>query len=252
MTNIHALASFLSRQPFVAVVFHDNKMMTSLFIHLTPSMLVYSFQWHAEEIREAWPSFFKLDMLDEVQIFPEDKGVFFWPGQGLGTVVGNACALYCIWFIPYMLWMISWGLDLTRTTRRWKGKDGQPLPTSKYDTAFHCIVRDGICEMIGPFFGRTPEESRRQQREGDYRIRDFLVIMSVHALAVWLATMIVAPACLQSKAIHAAMLWLIVIITVFRGAQQYVYWVTSMSSKAVQEEFAEILKEVEEDIKKDQ
>jgi Protein of unknown function (DUF2838) len=236
--------------PFVAMVFHDHKMMTSLFIHLTPSMLVYTFQWHADEIVQAWPNFFQLDV--QVTFFPPDKGPFFWPGQGLGTVAGNATALYFLWFLPYTAWMCAYGLDLTRKNRRRKGNDGLPLPTSPYDTAFHCIFRDGIHETIGPLFGRTPEESRRQQAEGDYRVKDFLIIMTVHAVSVWCATMIVASACLQSKAVHAALLWLIVVITVFRGAQQYVYWVTSMCSKAVQEEFAEILKEVEQDRKKGQ
>ncbi|CAB9530867.1 Conserved hypothetical protein [Seminavis robusta] len=233
--------------PFVAMVFHDNKMMTSLFIHATPPMLVYSFQWHAEEIVQAWPSFFRLEDVGpaEVTFFPPDKGPFFWPGQGLGTVAGNATALYCIWFIPYCTWMSCMGLDLTRKVRRKKGSDGLPLPTSKYDTAFHSIFRDGIHEGMGYYFGRSPEESRRQQTEGDYRTRDFLVIMIMHAICVWLATMMVAYVCLLSKKIHAALLWLIIVLTVFRGAQQYVYWVTSMSSKAVQEEFAEILKDVE-------
>ena len=235
--------------PFVAVVFHDNKMMTSLFIHLTPPMLVYSFQWHSEEIREAWPSFFKMDDVTAgnrgFEFFPE-HGPFFLPFQGLGTVAGNAAALYWIWYIPYMIWMITTGLDLTRKVRHKLDKDGIPLPTSKYDTAFHCILRDGICEQVGHLFGRSVEESRRQQREGDYEVRDFCVIMIVHAIAVWLATVTVAYVCLLDKKIHAAMLWLTVAITVFRGARQYVYWTTSMSSKAIKEEFAHILEEMHE------
>lgn len=232
--------------PFVAVVFHDNKMMTSLFIHLTPPMLVYTFQWHSEEILAAWPSFFKLDVVDQVSFYPE-QGPFFLPGQGLGTVAGNSTVLYFLWFIPYMLWMSIWGLDLTRKARRSRDANGLSLPTSKYDTAFHCVLRDGICEQVGGLFGRTLQESQRQQREGDYETTDFFVIMTVHATAVWLATMVVAYICLLDKRIHALLLWLIVVITVFRGAKQYVYWVTSMSSKAVQEEFAEILKDIKKE-----
>lgn len=241
------LLSATGAMPFVAMVFHDNKLMTSLFIHLTPSMLVYTFRWHADEISEHWPSFFKLDDLDQVTNFPE-QGPFFWPGQGLGTVAGNATILYFLWFVPYVTWMVTMGLDLTRKVRRKKGPDGLPLPTSKFDTPFHCILRDGVCEQIGSFFGRTPEESRRQQREGDYETKGFLILMVVHATSVMLATRIVAYACLQSKEINVACLWVIVIITVFRGAQQYVYWVTSMSSQAIQEEFAEILDEVKKEL----
>jgi len=229
--------------PFVAMVFHDNKMMTSLFIHLTPPFLVYTFLWHAEEILEAWPSFFKLDIVDRVVFFPE-QGPFFLPGQGLGTVAGNSMLLYILWFVPYVTWMSIWGLDLTRKVRRRTCENGLPLPTSSYDTPFHCVLRDGICEQVGHLFGRSSEESRRQQQDGDYETRDFIVLMTMHATGIWLATVTVAYACLSNKKIHATLLWFIVVITVFRGANKYVYWVTSMSSRAVQEEFAEILKDV--------
>ena len=56
--------------------------------------------------------------------------------------------------------------------------------------------------------------------------------------------MFVAFSCLSNKYVHAALLWIIVVLTVWRGADQYVYWVTSMSSSALQEEFKEILEEV--------
>lgn len=230
--------------PFVAVVFHDHLLMTSLFIHLTPPMLVYTFQWHSDEILEAWPTFFKLDMVDRVVFFPE-QGPLFLPGQGLGTVAGNATALYFLWWIPYVAWMSVWGLDLTRKVRRRKSRDGLPLPTSKYDTAFHCVLRDGMCEQFGSLLGRSLEESRRQQRDGDYETSDFFFIMTIHATAVWLGTVVLAYVCLLDKRLHAALIWLIVVISVIRGARKYVFWVTTMSSTAVQEEFAEILKDVE-------
>lgn len=233
--------------PFVAVVFHDNKLMTSLFIHLTPAMLVYTFYWHADAIVERWPSLFPSleEFNDNMHFFPRGRrGPFFLPFQGLGTIAGNANTLYWLWFVPYVTWMCIWGLDLTRTNRRRKDKDGLPLPTSMYDTAYHSIFRGGVNESLGRFFGRTPQESQRQQREGDYRPRDFMVIMCLHAVCVWLATMAVAYACLSNKTIHAALLWLIVVITVWRGAHQYVFWVTSMSSAALREEYKEILEEV--------
>jgi hypothetical protein len=230
--------------PFVAMVFHDNRLMTSLFIHLTPPMLVYTFHWHADEIVEAWPSFFKLDVIDRVSFFPE-QGPFFWPGQGLNTVAGNAMALYFLWFIPYVSWMVLMGLDLTRAQRRKRDPQGNPLPRSKYDTAFHSILRDGMNETIGQVcWGRSVEESRRQAVEGDYEVRDFLVIMVAHAMCCWMATTVVAYACLLDKRIHALFLWLIIVITVVRGAQRYVFWVTSMSSRAVLDEFAEVLQEL--------
>mmetsp|Transcript_9383 Transcript_9383/g.23539 ORF Transcript_9383/g.23539 Transcript_9383/m.23539 type:complete len:494 (-) Transcript_9383:266-1747(-) len=240
------LAGATAAMPFVAVVFHDSKLMTSLFIHLTPALLCYTFRWHADAIIRSWPRLFPTlhDFSDDLEFFPDGKGLVYLPFQGIGSVAGNSYLLYFLWFVPYVSWMCFWGLDLTRTNRRWKGKDGLPLPTSIYDTAYHSIFRDGLNESIGGFFGRSPEESRRQQREGDYKIRDFCVIMCLHALSVWTTTMFVAFSCLSNKLVHAALLWVIVVLTVWRGADQYVYWVTSMSSSALQEEFKEILEEV--------
>ena len=88
---------------------------------------------------------------------------------------------------------------------------------------------------------------RRESREPSclgIHCLDFIIIMMAHVLACWSSTMLAAYICLSDKRLHAAMLWIIVMICVFRGAQQYVSWVTSMTSKAVEEEFAELLEEL--------
>lgn len=66
--------------PFVACLFHDVNTMTGLFIHLMPPMVMYTFMWHSNEIRSAWPSIFHLTYMEKVHYFPE-SGPFFVPGS---------------------------------------------------------------------------------------------------------------------------------------------------------------------------
>ena len=67
--------------PFVACLFHDVSTMTGLFIHIMPPMVMYTFKWKGDLIREAWPDVFHLSYLDNLHYFPED-GMLFVPGSG--------------------------------------------------------------------------------------------------------------------------------------------------------------------------
>jgi hypothetical protein len=67
--------------PFVACLFHDVSTMTGLFIHIMPPMVMYTFMWKGDLIKEAWPDVFHLSYLDKVHYFP-DSGMFFAPGSG--------------------------------------------------------------------------------------------------------------------------------------------------------------------------
>ncbi len=67
--------------PFVACLFHDVSTMTGLFIHIMPPMVMYTFLWKGDLIREAWPSVFHLSYVENLRYFPEE-GIFFVPGSG--------------------------------------------------------------------------------------------------------------------------------------------------------------------------
>lgn len=67
--------------PFVACLFHDVSTMTGLFIHIMPPMVMYTFMWKGDLIREVWPGVFDLSYLDHVHYFPEG-GMIFAPGSG--------------------------------------------------------------------------------------------------------------------------------------------------------------------------
>ena len=86
--------------PFVAIVFHDARTMTGVLIHLLPTMMIYTFLWHRPEIQAAWPRVFPYDYdYSEMPFFPNDKAALIIPGTGLGSVAGNALALYLLWWV---------------------------------------------------------------------------------------------------------------------------------------------------------
>ena len=226
--------------PFVAVVFHDSAAMTAVFIHLMPPMVVYTVLHHGIEIRQAWPTIFLNTFDDQVQFWPDRM----LPFPGMGTVYGNSVALYVTWWMLYVVWQITVGLDLPRKHRRSRGKDGNPLP-AKYDTVFHSTVRGGLSAFIGKVcWKRSLEESQRQMREDDYEVRDMIVYMMGHGLGIiGIASTVVSPLCFQNQHVYAVVLALLTTLVVYRGALRYTYWVTSMSSHAIEKEFVDQLGE---------
>ena len=90
--------------PFVALLFHSIDTMTGLFIHIFPPMLAFTLRWYPDLVRQAWPGVFKLDYLSEVH---------YYYGGGLSTVAGCSIACYFAWLIPYTVWMLLVGLNLS-------------------------------------------------------------------------------------------------------------------------------------------
>lgn len=226
--------------PFVAFLFHDIKTMTGLYIHVLPPMVAYTFRWHASEIREAWPELFSLSYLDDVRFFPE-TGPLFLPGSGLETVAGNAIAVYFLWFVPYVIWMVVVGMDLPRSNRR--GKDGK-LQHPKFDTVFHSTVRGGICITIGKvFWGRSKAASVKQMESNDFEHRDFVAYMAFHAGLSILSIYGLAYPCFSSKTVHLCLIVLLMVLSVYRGSKRYTYYSTAMYGRLIRKQFDLIVME---------
>merc|ERR1712083_485708 len=94
----------------------------------------------------------------------EDNTEFF-PKEGswmkLGTVFTNTFAVYLMWFIPYVIWMLVIGLDLPRTVRRTKQTDGITPRPPIFDTVFHSWMRGGACYGFGSLWGCPVEVSKK-------------------------------------------------------------------------------------------
>jgi hypothetical protein len=215
--------------PFVGFVFHDLNTMTNVVIHAMPPMMFYTIRWHADEIRDAWPNVFQLQALHDPHFFPPDQGPFFLPGQGLGSIAGNAVLIYILWFIPYVSWMLLMGMDLPR-----KNLPQPPV----YDTVFHSFWRVGACQTFGKIFWKRPENISKQQMETDhYEARDFLLYIGFHAVAALVSIPTLAFACNSSKQLHIFLLVLVLLICVHRGSQRYTYYTTKSYSRRIRKEF---------------
>ena len=213
--------------PFVALLFHDIDTMTGLFIHIFPPMVAYTFRWHSEEIRVAWPGVFKLDYLTEVN--------FFEPGRFLNTISGTGLSFYFAWLVPYSLWMLLLGIDLPRKDRvDKKGKQCTP----RFDTVFHIAMRGGACLTIGKkLWGRSVSKSLEQMDTDHFERRDFLVYITFHTLSSTFSILGLGYACFISQSFHASMLVLVVFLSVFRGAKRYSYYTTDMYSRMLRKHF---------------
>jgi hypothetical protein len=224
--------------PFVAIVFHDLRTMTGVLIHLLPTMMTYTFLWHRTEISAAWPQIFPYNYeYSEMPFFPNNKAALIIPGTGLGSIAGNAIALYSFWWVLYAVWMVFLGgLNLPR-------KDRAHPP--KYDTVFHSTIRNGLAVVIGSVCWRRPVRVSLQEQETDhYEVRDFFVYMLGHAICAYFGgTMLLANLCWHSRRAHLAIISLLTVVAVYRGAERYTYYATEMYGRSVRKEFKDILPE---------
>jgi hypothetical protein len=225
--------------PFAAVVFHDSSVMTSLFVHLVPPMLLHTFLWNPSLILQTWPTVFHFHQ-EEVRMWPGEgwTAPFVLPWNALGTVVGDTMIIYWVWFVLYVLWMLTFGLELTRTK---KDPSGKIVAKPKYDTVYYSLARDSFLLAAGHLWGRKVEVTKRMIVDGEYEYRDFALYMTIHACLTFASTVVLPYACQTSRYVHSAMIWGLVSLCVFRGASRYVYWVTSSSSRALTREYRDIL-----------
>lgn len=209
--------------PFVAFVFHDVSTMTGLFIHVLPPMLMYTLRWHGDKIQGAYPQIFQLDYFEDMRFFPSNI-------SGEGSIAGNATLVYVSWLIPYICWMLLQGLDLPRKT-------GKKSVSPTYDTVFHSFWRQGLCETCGSLLWNRPVTvSKVQMEHDDYETRDFLLYMMGHAILVCTSILTLANICRFGPLFHGILLFCVVTICVYRGAQRYTYYVTIMYGKIVRKQ----------------
>jgi len=222
--------------PFVAILFHDVNTMTGLFIHLMPPMVMYTFIWHAIEIREAWPHIFHLSYMEGMTYLPHD-GPFFIPGSGLDSVLGNSIALYLLWWLPYVCFMLLIGIDLPKKF----SFNGTPR-TPHWDTVFHSTMRLGACIFIGKTFrGRSKAQSLKQMEENDFDLLDFGIYMLFHLSLAMASFYLIGYPCFLSQPFYLCTLLLVVWLSTARGAKRYTYYTTQMYSRALRSEFADVL-----------
>jgi hypothetical protein len=118
----------------------------------------------------------------------------------------------------------------------------------KFDTVFHSTVRHGLAVAIGKvFWGRPVAVSLQQQEADHYEVRDFFVYMAGHATMCYFGgIMVLANLCWHYRQAHLVVIVLLTVVAVYRGAERYTYYATSMSSRSIRKEFKDILPPAEE------
>jgi len=217
--------------PFVALIFHDVTTMTSLFIHIFPPVLVYVLRWRSDEVTEAWPNSFYLN-----------HEVVFFPGGANGTsffdsVFGNALSFYLLWFVFYTVWQVFIGLDLPRSQRHKRRSDGKRA-LAVYDTVFHSTMRGSLVVTMGKILWKRPTvDSLRQSRENDFEMKDLIVYMMFHMIAVIMSLLTLAYPCSISPVIHGTFIVILTVICAWRGAKRYTFYCTEMYAKLIRKQF---------------
>uniref|UniRef100_A0A7S4SVI4 Glycerophosphocholine acyltransferase 1 n=1 Tax=Ditylum brightwellii TaxID=49249 RepID=A0A7S4SVI4_9STRA len=214
--------------PFVIFLFHDVNSMTSLFIHIYPPMLMYTFKWHSSDINEAWPSIFHLNYVDEITFF-----------SGAESVMMVSSIIYAAWFVPYTAWMLLIGIDLPRKFRHAKQRDGVTPKVAVYDTVFHSSMRMGAYESFGKFLWNRPVEvSKKHVEENDFELRDCLVYLMLHAISGIASIACLGYLCFINVWVHAFMILLVALICVYRGAVRYTYYAVHMYSRKIRQDLS--------------
>ncbi|KAK3276362.1 hypothetical protein CYMTET_15554 [Cymbomonas tetramitiformis] len=77
-----------------SLVFHSGDHTTSLFIHSSPSVLMWTMRWHAEAIEQSWPGLFETCKNNDFSKCPATSQ----------ELILNSVILYLVaWAIPYFL-----------------------------------------------------------------------------------------------------------------------------------------------------
>lgn len=212
--------------PFVACLFHDVNTMTGLFIHLMPPMVMYASIWHTDAIIEAWPGVFNFSYMDEIRYF-----------GGVSSVAGCATALYFMWWIFYISFMLLVGINLPKKFNS-NGQDAKP----KWDTVYHSTMRQGVCVAIGTYIrGRPTADSLKQMEENNFDLVDFGIYMIAHMTCSLGVIYTVGYLCFSNKYFHLSMIGASSALAVIRGAKRYTYYSTKMYSRTLRKQFANII-----------
>lgn len=193
-----------------SLVFHDVDNTVSVFIHLCPSLLTFTFRWKSDQIVSTFPGLFHLDYFDSVDP---------WRDIYILSVCG-----YFVWFVPFTLWMCTCGLG---------------MPSNGYDTVFHSMMRGG--SPIPRMLGWTKEEENTRAENNDYTVMSVLLYMLLHAVSCCLS-MTLSIGCWYSMIFHGCACFLMLLTSIYKGSSRYSYYILENYITILRREFAEVLK----------
>jgi len=192
-------------------LFHDVDNTVSILIHLSPSLVMYSFRWKYEEIQAYWPYLFHR-LSEEAFDRMSQQDLFI-----------SAAAFYMAWFFPYCTWLLFHGQSLPRN-REFDLKCCRlnPRGETPYDTCFHFNMRDNFNGqfLIVRILKKSREELNRKRREHDFSKTEILIYSCGHA-AIVLTLIPLSALCFHSKDLHGALVGLISLYAIYKGSLSY-------------------------------
>jgi hypothetical protein len=197
-----------------ALLFHDASNLVSLFIHMFPTLLMYTFRHNTAEIKAAWPGIFELDYFDTVDVW---KDVYL-----------SGLLFYIFW------WVLYTGLLLTCMRK---------FPESGYDTIFHFTMRTNptavaVVMKISPALGGekpSAEEVKRRISENDWDTQHALCYMICHGSACTIALLVAVPTW-KFWQVHAALNFFLVVTSVWNGAARYSHYMLRSYADIIRKE----------------
>ena len=93
---------------------------SSVFIHLSPSLISWSFRWFTSDVIAAYPSIFKPMSVAAVE------------SVTLVDMLNPFVCVYMAWMVPYTIWL-------------WCGGMYESPDTTGRETSWHAQVRQCIC-----------------------------------------------------------------------------------------------------------
>jgi hypothetical protein len=224
------------------LLFHNHDIMSSIFIHFFPPILLYILRWESDVMYETWPFLQRIDNID----------LSFWPiNEFLDSVFGDMIIQYFCWFTPYIIWQVTVGIDLARSPLKRRRNKRMPLPSTrtdtqrsplslpqqaKYDTCFHANLRDGMSMTFGTYLWKQPEaETQEMIDNNDFELRDFAMYMLLHFVGVLASLICLAWPCLHSKVFHGVMLVCASVVVIAKGAVFYHNIMSDVNSKIIAE-----------------
>ena len=187
-----------------AMVLHSPEHTASLFIHLSPPFLSWSFRWFPALVARDWGGRFGA-ALSQVS---GASGVAFGRMWSLGALA------YVAWFVPYTVWLLAAG------RRHSPARDG-------HDTvwAFSLRTNAAVRKVVGVSDGDAadPDQPLAAVR-----------YMVIHAVGV--AVMLCgAMPMWRSFALHTAYCGLLFVAAVCNGAQRYVKMTTRFYERGLEQ-----------------
>lgn len=190
------------------VIFHSVDNMLSLFIHLLPSLVLFTLRWQTDAVRQAWPHVFKLDYMGEVD---ESRDIL------------HGCAVYyALWLAPFTLWMLTTGLN---------------APTRMCDTVFHANMRGGPVSTVVQTTcqKRKRDEQKKRAEQNQYTRLDVVIYMLLHCLC-FACAIVFAMLTFRHRWAHMGSIVLMVMSAVWQGAARYNYYVTKSYGSVIRKE----------------